>query len=188
MRHPGAIIITLFGLLNKVAGIYGMMAILSSSSVAGGLNLNAAQLSYYIYSVLFIAVFLWGLRNISQVNPFLLLLSVLILVLPTMLTTALFFRKKNVSSLRLLTCLHASIEPDRIFPTGILSSVEALRTFLHFGPSRFQHLHCAFQLTLVPLYAAQRCSAVLSSYSNDRGKWDGGGGGANAVGAKGMGE
>ena len=49
--------------LNKVAGVYGLMAMLTG---AGG---NAAQLTLYIYSVLALAALAWGIRTINDVCP-----------------------------------------------------------------------------------------------------------------------
>lgn len=63
--HPvrvGVIVVTLFGLLNKVAGVYGMMAVFTGGSWL--------QLSYYSYSIVMIGVFLWGLKRVSGVCLF----------------------------------------------------------------------------------------------------------------------
>ena len=49
-------------LLNKVAGVYGLVAVLTG---AGG---SAAQLSLYIYSTLALVALAWGLRAVSQVR------------------------------------------------------------------------------------------------------------------------
>jgi hypothetical protein len=49
--------------LNKVAGVYGLMAMLTG---AGG---NAAQLTLYIYSVIALAALAWGIRTINDVCP-----------------------------------------------------------------------------------------------------------------------
>ena len=48
--------------LNKVAGIYGLMALLAG---AGG---NAAQLTLYIYSALALIALAWGIRAINEVR------------------------------------------------------------------------------------------------------------------------
>ncbi|KAJ3517763.1 hypothetical protein NLJ89_g310 [Agrocybe chaxingu] len=52
----GVTIVLLFAILNKVAGVYGLIAVLTG---AGG---SFAQLSLYIYSVLALVAFAWGLR------------------------------------------------------------------------------------------------------------------------------
>ncbi len=52
----------LFKLLNKVAGVYGLIAVLTG---AGG---SAAQLSMYIYSVAALVALAWGLRSVEQVS------------------------------------------------------------------------------------------------------------------------
>lgn len=49
-------------MLNKVAGVYGLIAALTG---AGG---SAAQLSMYLYSVIGLIALVWGLRAISQVR------------------------------------------------------------------------------------------------------------------------
>ncbi|EKM50494.1 uncharacterized protein PHACADRAFT_263813 [Phanerochaete carnosa HHB-10118-sp] len=53
----------LFAVLNKVAGVYGLISVLTG---AGG---TAAQLSLYIYSVLGLIAFAWGLRAVGQEDP-----------------------------------------------------------------------------------------------------------------------
>lgn len=57
----GAQIITLFSLLNKIAGAYGILAIF-----LGG---TFSQLSLYVYSIATIPVFLWGMKSISEEQP-----------------------------------------------------------------------------------------------------------------------
>ncbi|KAF4610755.1 hypothetical protein D9613_006899 [Agrocybe pediades] len=52
----GVTVALLFALLNKVAGVYGLIAVLTG---AGG---SFAQLSLYIYSVIALAALAWGLR------------------------------------------------------------------------------------------------------------------------------
>ncbi|KAH9893504.1 DUF1753-domain-containing protein [Cubamyces lactineus] len=52
----GVTIALLFALLNKVAGVYGLVAVLTG---AGG---SAAQLSLYLYSVLGLVALTWGLK------------------------------------------------------------------------------------------------------------------------------
>ncbi|KAI0035319.1 Inositolphosphorylceramide synthase subunit Kei1-domain-containing protein, partial [Vararia minispora EC-137] len=59
----GATIVTLFAVLNKVAGVYGLLAVLTG---AGG---SLAQLSLYIYSAAALAALIWGLRAISDEDP-----------------------------------------------------------------------------------------------------------------------
>ncbi|TCD71813.1 hypothetical protein EIP91_003156 [Steccherinum ochraceum] len=56
----GVIVALAFAMINKVAGVYGLIAVLTG---AGG---SAAQLSLYLYSCLALAAFVWGLRAISQ--------------------------------------------------------------------------------------------------------------------------
>ena len=48
-------------LLNKVAGVYGLIAVLTG---AGG---SFAQLSLYIYSVFALVALSWGLRVVQEV-------------------------------------------------------------------------------------------------------------------------
>ncbi|KAH9025831.1 Inositolphosphorylceramide synthase subunit Kei1-domain-containing protein [Lactarius hengduanensis] len=58
----GVTVVVLFAVLNKVAGVYGLIAMLTG---AGG---NAAQLTLYIYSVLALAGLAWGLHTINDVR------------------------------------------------------------------------------------------------------------------------
>ncbi|EPT00936.1 hypothetical protein FOMPIDRAFT_1121571 [Fomitopsis schrenkii] len=56
-----AVIITLlFAVLNKVAGVYGLIAMFTG---AGG---TAAQLSLYIYSAIALAALVWGIKSTTQ--------------------------------------------------------------------------------------------------------------------------
>lgn len=57
----GVTIALLFALLNKVAGIYGLIA-----AFTGG---TFAQLSMYIYSVLALVALTWGLRAVGEEDP-----------------------------------------------------------------------------------------------------------------------
>lgn len=57
----GVTIALLFALLNKVAGVYGLIAVLTG---AGG---SFAQLSLYIYSVIALIALVWGLRAVKDV-------------------------------------------------------------------------------------------------------------------------
>jgi len=59
----GVTLVVLFAVLNKVAGIYGLIALLTG---AGG---NAAQLTLYIYSALALIALAWGIRAINEENP-----------------------------------------------------------------------------------------------------------------------
>ncbi|RDX48166.1 DUF1753-domain-containing protein [Lentinus brumalis] len=59
----GVTIALLFALLNKVAGVYGLVAVLTG---AGG---SLAQLSLYIYSVLGLVALVWGLKAILHEDP-----------------------------------------------------------------------------------------------------------------------
>lgn len=49
-------------LLNKVAGVYGLVAIFTGASFA--------QISLYIYSTLALIAFAWGLKVVSEVNNY----------------------------------------------------------------------------------------------------------------------
>jgi inositol phosphorylceramide synthase regulatory subunit len=49
-----------FQLFNKVAGVYGLLAIFTGGSLA--------QVSMYLYSVLTFVLFAWGLRAVSAVS------------------------------------------------------------------------------------------------------------------------
>ncbi|GAA6059762.1 hypothetical protein JCM10212_001970 [Sporobolomyces blumeae] len=62
----GATLISLFAVLNKVAGAYGMLAVL----LAGGSALSqpVGQLTMYVYSIASLAVFIWGLQKIGEEN------------------------------------------------------------------------------------------------------------------------
>lgn len=53
----------LFAVLNKVAGVYGLISVLTGAGV------TAAQLSLYIYSVLGLLAFAWGLKAVGQEDP-----------------------------------------------------------------------------------------------------------------------
>lgn len=55
----GASVISLLGLLNKIAGVYGIIAVFTGGSVA--------QVSLYVYSIATLVLFLWGLRGIASV-------------------------------------------------------------------------------------------------------------------------
>ncbi|KAL7009873.1 hypothetical protein EMMF5_000781 [Cystobasidiomycetes sp. EMM_F5] len=57
----GSEILTYFSILNKVAGVYGLLAVFF-----GG---NLAQVSLYVYSLASIAVSVWGLRQLGQEHP-----------------------------------------------------------------------------------------------------------------------
>ncbi|KXN92655.1 Inositol phoshorylceramide synthase regulatory subunit kei1 [Leucoagaricus sp. SymC.cos] len=59
----GVTIALLFALLNKVAGVYGLIAVLTG---AGG---SFAQLSLYIYSVIALVALGWGLRAVKDEDP-----------------------------------------------------------------------------------------------------------------------
>lgn len=49
-------------MLNKVAGVYGLIAVLTG---AGG---SFAQLSLYIYSVAALVALVWGLKAVKHVS------------------------------------------------------------------------------------------------------------------------
>ncbi|KAG1815436.1 Inositolphosphorylceramide synthase subunit Kei1-domain-containing protein [Suillus variegatus] len=59
----GVTVVLLFALLNKVAGVYGLIAVMT------GANSNFAQLSLYIYSVLGLVALSWGLKSVKDENP-----------------------------------------------------------------------------------------------------------------------
>ncbi|EGU11333.1 hypothetical protein RTG_02805 [Rhodotorula toruloides ATCC 204091] len=61
-----ATLITLFGVLNKVAGAYGMLAVLLSGGAA--LSQPLEQLTMYAYSIASLAAFIWGMQKISEEN------------------------------------------------------------------------------------------------------------------------
>lgn len=55
-------------LFNKVAGVYGLIAIFTGGTLA--------QVSMYIYSILALVLFVWGLRAVAAVSSGLISLSV----------------------------------------------------------------------------------------------------------------
>jgi len=57
----GVTIALLFAVLNKVAGVYGLIAVFTGGSLA--------QVSMYLYSVLALVGLTWGLRAIGEENP-----------------------------------------------------------------------------------------------------------------------
>lgn len=57
----GSQILTLFSLFNKIAGIFGIIAIFQGGTIA--------QLTLYTYSIATIPVFIWGMKAISDVCP-----------------------------------------------------------------------------------------------------------------------
>ncbi|GAA5905708.1 hypothetical protein JCM8208_000871 [Rhodotorula glutinis] len=62
----GATLISLFALLNKVAGAYGILAVLLSGGAA--LSQPLGQLTMYAYSIASLVGFIWGLQKISEEN------------------------------------------------------------------------------------------------------------------------
>ncbi|KAH7106057.1 DUF1753-domain-containing protein [Auriculariales sp. MPI-PUGE-AT-0066] len=56
----GSTVTALFALVNKVAGVYGLIALLTG---AGG---SLAQLSLYVYSTVTLIAFAWGLRALQN--------------------------------------------------------------------------------------------------------------------------
>lgn len=56
----GVTIALLFALLNKVSGVYGLIAVFTGGSLA--------QLSMYFYSIAALVGLLWGMRAVSQVR------------------------------------------------------------------------------------------------------------------------
>ncbi|WFD29004.1 hypothetical protein MSPP1_000008 [Malassezia sp. CBS 17886] len=75
----GCQIVTLFSLLNKIAGIFGIIAIFQGGTIA--------QLSLYIYSIASIPVFIWGLKAISEEQSAPVLRYAHIFILDHMLST-----------------------------------------------------------------------------------------------------
>ncbi|KAK7056315.1 hypothetical protein VNI00_002868 [Paramarasmius palmivorus] len=59
----GVTVALLFTVLNKVAGIYGLIAVATG---AGG---SFSQLSLYIYSVVALVALVWGLKAVKEENP-----------------------------------------------------------------------------------------------------------------------
>ncbi|KAL4066196.1 Inositolphosphorylceramide synthase subunit Kei1-domain-containing protein [Scleroderma yunnanense] len=59
----GVTITLLFALFNKVAGVYGLVSVLTG---AGG---SFAQLSLYLYSLLGLAAVAWGLNAVKEEDP-----------------------------------------------------------------------------------------------------------------------
>jgi len=57
----GVTIALLFALLNKVAGVYGLIAVFTGGSLA--------QLSMYIYSIFGLMALTWGLKAVGQEDP-----------------------------------------------------------------------------------------------------------------------
>lgn len=57
---------SLFALLNKVAGAYGMLAVVLSGGAA--LSQPLGQITMYIYSIVSLVGFIWGLQKISEVG------------------------------------------------------------------------------------------------------------------------
>lgn len=50
-------------LFNKVAGVYGLIAVLT------GAGSSAAQLSLYMYSTVALVALAWGLNAVKRVSP-----------------------------------------------------------------------------------------------------------------------
>ncbi|KAF9650138.1 DUF1753-domain-containing protein [Thelephora ganbajun] len=59
----GVVLALLFALFNKVAGVYGLIAVFTG---AGG---SAAQLSLYIYSTVALVALAWGLNAVKREDP-----------------------------------------------------------------------------------------------------------------------
>ncbi|KAM0748757.1 DUF1753-domain-containing protein [Meredithblackwellia eburnea MCA 4105] len=57
----GVSVISLFALLNKVAGAYGILAVFTGGA-------EGTQLTMYLYSIGTIAVFIWGIKKINEEN------------------------------------------------------------------------------------------------------------------------
>ena len=64
----GATLVSLFALLNKVAGAYGMLAVVLSGGAA--LSQPLGQITMYIYSIVSLVGFIWGLQKISEENGY----------------------------------------------------------------------------------------------------------------------
>ncbi|KAF9785194.1 Inositolphosphorylceramide synthase subunit Kei1-domain-containing protein [Thelephora terrestris] len=59
----GVVLALLFALFNKVAGVYGLIAVLT------GAGSSAAQLSLYIYSTVALVALAWGLNAVKREDP-----------------------------------------------------------------------------------------------------------------------
>ncbi|KAI5124279.1 hypothetical protein M0805_005126 [Coniferiporia weirii] len=57
----GVTIVLLFALLNKVAGVYGLIAVFTGGSFA--------QLSMYVYSVITLVAFGWAIKAVAEEDP-----------------------------------------------------------------------------------------------------------------------
>ncbi|KAI5478627.1 hypothetical protein MNV49_004769 [Pseudohyphozyma bogoriensis] len=57
----GVNIISLFGVLNKVAGVYGILAVFTGGA-------EWFQLSMYVYSIATLALCVWGIKKINEEN------------------------------------------------------------------------------------------------------------------------
>ncbi|KWU43706.1 DUF1753-domain-containing protein, partial [Rhodotorula sp. JG-1b] len=65
-NSASATLVSLFALLNKVAGAYGMLAVVLSGGAA--LSQPLGQITMYIYSIVSLVGFIWGLQKISEEN------------------------------------------------------------------------------------------------------------------------
>lgn len=52
--------ISYFGLLNKVAGVYGILAVVHTGDLR--------QVALYVYSLATLALLAWGIRSINKVS------------------------------------------------------------------------------------------------------------------------
>ena len=56
----GGNLISYFGLLNKVAGVYGILAVVHTGDLY--------QVALYVYSLATLALLVWGIRSINKAS------------------------------------------------------------------------------------------------------------------------
>jgi hypothetical protein len=65
-------VITIFTLINKVSGFYGILALLTGTtcppSLISGAHISALQMSMYVWSIFGTIVCLWALKQIRDVG------------------------------------------------------------------------------------------------------------------------
>lgn len=68
-------VITIFTLINKVSGFYGILSLFTGTAIAivpsltSGAQISALQMSMYIWSIFGTIVCLWALKQIKDVFP-----------------------------------------------------------------------------------------------------------------------
>jgi Inositolphosphorylceramide synthase subunit Kei1 len=66
-------VITIFTLINKVSGFYGILSLLTGTTIAidpsltSGAQISALQMSMYVWSIFGTIVCLWALKQIKDV-------------------------------------------------------------------------------------------------------------------------